>query len=185
MAPRMPEYIRYFCLRKIQEVEQRAASGDYYDTIMAAGLMRHLLIDDVPLIHRANRDLRFKFRYTIARTEGHYEPGPSNCDVRGIDPGSPPYIYPIEVVREAELLSAYCMTISDERFTVKDILESCAYVRGGVHIHESLTWRDELLFSIDFHRASLMGTTGVMRGIIKVVLEGIRPLTNAIAAEFN
>ena len=175
-------YARYFYLRKVKEAEQRAQFGDYYDLIMAAGLIRHLLLEDAPLIHKANKDLRIKLRFTIARTEGHHVPGPQNIDVRGIDP-DPPCPYPIETVSAKNLLSAYCMTSGVERFTVKDILESCAYARGGVHLNSSLAWRDILLFSIDGYEP-LASTPSLLRGIIKVIVRGLRPLTDTIEEEF-
>ena len=181
----MAKYARYFYHRQVDEVQKREAMGDYYDLMMAAGLLRHLLLDDVPLIHRANREYRFKLKFLIARTEGHHLPGPENIDIRGVHPGPEPYLYPVESVREKELLSAYCMTAHDERYTVLDILQSCAYVRGGVHLRDQLSNRDQILFSIDFLAPGLGGTKELLAGIIDVVLAGLQPLTDAIAKEFK
>ncbi len=59
------EYLKYLYLRKVDDVRQRVAADDHYDIIMASAILRHLLFDDLPLIHRANSDLRLKLTFAI------------------------------------------------------------------------------------------------------------------------
>lgn len=47
------------------------APTDEYDLLMAAGLLRKLLLDDQPLVHQVNRRLRLKFAFEIATNDAY------------------------------------------------------------------------------------------------------------------
>jgi hypothetical protein len=181
-----PEYVKYFYLRKIDEVRGRATTGDYYDLIMASGLLRHLLFEAAPLMHLANRDLQLKLTFTICKTM----PLPAEIPkpvmfYPGLDPSAWPE-WPTETVNLNQLLAAFCITVKGEDFTVQDILESCAHARGGIHMRQPKE-RDELLFGLDA-ALNLFGhqmTSLALRDIIRVIDGGLEPLTEAVAAQLG
>jgi hypothetical protein len=77
------------------------------------------------------------------------------------------------------------MTVEEHEFTVKEILESCAYARGGVHLH-SPSARDTALFLTD--AVGFFGTPmtiAMINQIVNVILKGLQPLTDALTVEFE
>jgi hypothetical protein len=50
----------------LEDLEQRVELGrGEYDALMAAWLLRKLLLDELPLIHEANRSRRLKLRFRM------------------------------------------------------------------------------------------------------------------------
>jgi hypothetical protein len=62
------EFRKRLFVAKVDEVRRRVSTGDYYDLLMAAGLLRHLILDGgSSLAIRANRELRQKLRFVIKK----------------------------------------------------------------------------------------------------------------------
>lgn len=180
-----PEYVKYFYLRKVDEVRARAAADDYYHLIMASGLLRHLLLEDFPLIHKANKDLRLKIRFEIWPTPPFPESSPKpKLFYAQLDPHGDK-TFRVDSVKVDGLLATHCLSIDGIDLTVKDVLESCAYARGGVHLHTP-NEIDMALFEIDGARIhGIPMTMSVLRDIINIVLKGLQPLTDAVTKQLG
>ena len=52
-------------LRTLGDLEQRAATTDEYGALLAAGLLRKLLMDSHPLVDQVNLNHRLKLRFPM------------------------------------------------------------------------------------------------------------------------
>jgi hypothetical protein len=180
------EYDKYLYLRKVDEVHQKIATGDYYHIITASGLIRHLLLEGKPLAHRANRDTRLKLKFEVAKRR----PGPppiARADLLfHAAPIEPLPKWKTEIVNESELMAMYCATVRGHEYKVKDVLELCAYVLGGVHL-ETPTEKEDALVSLNTF-CNIGGQQAVMKilvEIVTVILKGLEPLTFAAQGYFR
>lgn len=70
-------------------------------------------------------------------------------------------------------------------YTVKDFLDACAHIMGGVHVGNPTPKEAEILrfsWGPDGHSPV---SIHVMKEIAAVVLAGLQPLTDAVAAQLN
>ena len=52
-------------LRTLEDLDRRTTVADEYEVLLAAGLLRKLLLDEVPLVHQVNRYRRERIRFRI------------------------------------------------------------------------------------------------------------------------
>jgi hypothetical protein len=183
----MNAYAKYFFLRKVDEVRWRMQTGDYFDMIMAAALLRHLVLDEAPLLHKANRDLKLKLEFEVSRPLAPIPPHIPKpiFQMPNIDPQTAPPGFPTEIVGLDRLLGYHVLSTHGHDFTVKDVLKNCAHVRGGVHLGEPQQC-DLLLFEADGleiggHPSAMLA----LRQIANVLLKGVEPLAEAVLKQLQ
>ena len=167
----------------IGELYEKLDLGGYYDLLRASALIRQLLLDDPPLAHFVNRDLKIKlrfrvFRYTIDPRRNPPAFGWSPVHVPDVE-GIPP----CEIVKHDQFLATPCMSMRGTLFTIRDVIKSCAHVRGGVHLDTgSVEGKDKDLLDFDqvCSVAGMAVSVALMRGIATSVVNGLFPLTEAI-----
>jgi hypothetical protein len=157
--------------------------GGYFDLLRASALIRQLLLDDPPLAHLVNRDLRIKIRFRVIRyvTDPNRNPpafGWSCVYAPSSVPGPPEP----EVLKQDSFLAANCIGMRGKLFTIKDVIKSCANVRGGVHLANTVDEKDQSLLNFDrvCQDAGIVTSVAIMRGITASVAEGLSPLYAAI-----
>jgi hypothetical protein len=52
-------------LRTLEDLDRRTAVADEYEALLAAGLLRKLLLDETPVVHQVNRYRRERIRFRI------------------------------------------------------------------------------------------------------------------------
>jgi hypothetical protein len=52
-------------IRTLRDLEQKASSSDEYEVLLAAGLLRKLLMDALPLVDQVNATRRLKLRFLL------------------------------------------------------------------------------------------------------------------------
>jgi hypothetical protein len=52
-------------LRTLEDLDRRTTAADEYEALLAAGLLRKLLLDETPLLHQVNRYRRERIRFRI------------------------------------------------------------------------------------------------------------------------
>ena len=52
-------------LRTLEDLDRRTTVPDEYEALLAAGLLRKLLLDEAPLAHQVNRYRRERIRFRI------------------------------------------------------------------------------------------------------------------------
>src|SRR5262245_25997056 len=58
-------YQKWLYLRKFDDIRERAKSNDLYELMMATALVRHLLLENYGLAHKANQETRLKFHFEV------------------------------------------------------------------------------------------------------------------------
>lgn len=180
---RYPErYVNVLFLKKCSELSARLASNDFYDFVMGAALVRHLLLDTHPLAHRVNESFRVRLLFRIA-ARGRFACGPLDKShqvefeyirILPTDDG------PSEDVSLGEFLDAHCMTAESNRIRVADVVRHFAHARGGVHLGR-MDVTDVAMAGFD--RLLLFDqpiTYRVLKEIITVAIKGMAPLAHAV-----
>jgi hypothetical protein len=187
------KYQQWLYLNKVEEVRQRVAADNYYDLVMATGLVRHLLLEQFALADKANRHLpnREKLKFEVLRGKiGRASPVPIALGIHRIEPfPDEPPDSPIKtkIISRDELLSTCVIISQGKEITVKDVLEAYTYARGGVHLNDTPNETEQALLDLDASILYLGQPPSVkfLKEIINVILAGLRPLTDAVKAEFE
>lgn len=160
---------------------------DEYDLLMAAGLLRKLLLDEQPLVHQVNRELRVKLTFCVATNDAYeavvFEDNPLIYVVN--DGIYPPSALPSAVVKEMKLdvfLARRAAFVQGHDVTVKDLIFQLAHVEGAIHAGTPKGDKEKVLAgasdSIRIGGAGMVAST--MRGIGRVVLEALSPIEAAL-----
>jgi hypothetical protein len=169
----------------LRELRERMAKGDRYELIKASGLLRLLLLDGGALVHIVNRHHRVKIDfetidYTMKlptlssfRVHMHW----TNLDATGFPPAAKRITSKLD-----PLLAAIVVTFEGEDYSVADIIRSAAHLKGGVHYGAPDNDRDKKLLEADKLWAinNVDASLAAMRGLVAVVLRGLKPLEDAI-----
>lgn len=178
------------CSDLARRVHQPASE---YDVLMAAALLRKLLLDDQPLVFAVNRERRTKIRYRayVHDLPWREQPGLPVADAWavpvGIDPGSItiPTMTPQELTHD-QFLKMLVVYVKGHEYTVHDVIKHVAHVSGAVHKGAPSDERDEAL------AAGIEGLGGpngwqpavaALPGIGRVVLTALSPLGQRVADE--
>ena len=123
-------------LNKYKDLKKLLDSTDKYDTLKMSAILRQLLIDEYPLIHRVNKKWKIKIRYKIYSSP-FVDPDDPNITLwfrgTGLYPqedSEPEYIYEIN---QDNFLSTRICKFKGEFITVKDIIKFASNVLGAVH----------------------------------------------------
>jgi hypothetical protein len=121
-------------LLTFEDLEERVALGrGEYDALMSAWLLRKLLLDEQPLVHRANRSRRLKLKFRMCDDQppagiegwgpGHFLwPDPENQSGR-----------PIVELTLDQFLSRPTLVAFGHIITVRDLIKFMANYEGAVH----------------------------------------------------
>jgi hypothetical protein len=174
-------------LETISDLERRTRSTDEYDYLIAAGLIRKLLIDGDPLALQVNRDRRMKLRFEVVDSDVTLPPGlpvPAfHAPMDGLSPrinADIPKKQPTKIVTLDEFLRTIALRVEAEPFTVREVVRQVAHIEGGVHAGSPQADREKILVDVN----STVGPSGLisraMRGIGYVVVDSLQDLENAI-----
>jgi hypothetical protein len=141
-------------------------------------LLRQLLIDGEPLIHRINRKYHLNIEFEI------------------VEPSSPPILPVVHWqnllaagfpeakrirVNLERLLNAMCLRCDSFDYTVRDLIKTCANIMGGIH-HCAPDTKEKSLLDLDktIEVAGEIPSLQALKAIVTIVLNGLLPLVNAI-----
>lgn len=172
-----PNATEWFFLETLKDLEQRLKAGDEYNTIRAAGLLRQILLDKVPLIVAANRETRIKLRFIVP------EPPESNGD-RPILAFMPlGKASKIEEVTLDGLLRRIVLIFQGYDFTVREVVKAVANLRGGIHVDKPRNIQEAAITALNgffTFRGSGGAVVVMVKSIGTTVLEGTIGLVEAI-----
>jgi hypothetical protein len=178
-------------LHTMRDLRRRVESpDDEYDLLMAAGLLRKLLLDDQPLVHQVNRRFRLKFAFEIATNDVYeaviLEDKPVVYVVN--DAISPRAALPRSTMRKVNLdgfLARRAAYVHGHDVSVKELILQVANVEGAVHAGTARDEKHRVLAgaseTIKIGGAGLAAAT--MRGIGWVVLDALAPIEAALLRE--
>jgi hypothetical protein len=176
-------------LRTLDDLKHRSEATDEYEVLLAAALLRKLLMDSQPLVDQVNADHRLKLRFRINGPTAYEEMVLGDSPVYwsledGIDPfldHPPGLMAPVDATRD-QLLARRVMVVDGEEVTVRDLIDQLAHIEGAVHRSEPDERREVILK--EAARQVFVGglPAGIrqIRAIARVVLDGLEPLREAV-----
>ena len=166
----------YLFLSTVVDIDHKVHEGSQYSLIRAAGLLRQLFLDAMPLVHVVNRPYRQKIEFeTIDYRQQH----PISPDAHKVELDS--YFFPgaktIKIDLE-DFLKAPCFRIGDITATVRDLIRACANVKGGVHLGKAKTSEENIVLDWDrtFRLLGEEPSLKAIAGVCRVALRGLEPL---------
>lgn len=179
-------------LRTLEDLDRRTTVADEYEALLAAGLLRKLLLDEAPLVHQVNRYRRERIRFRInGETPLERTILEDNPVFWAIGDAIDPDAFPVPGVSAPvdakldEFLARTVMFARGERLSVGDLIRQVAHIDGAVHKGKPASVREELLDEMSrfmFFR-DLPSTVHHVQLIGRIVIRALAPLRNAIRAD--
>lgn len=180
-------------LRTLEDLDRRTTVADEYEALLAAGLLRKLLLDEAPLIHQVNRYRRERIRFRInGETPLERIILADNPVFWAIGDAIKPDAYQgrpgVSAPTDAKLdqfLARPVMCMRGERLSVGDLIKQVAHIDGAVHKREPTNAREQLLDEISrfMFFGDLPGTVHHVQLIGRIVVRALTPLRDAILAD--
>jgi len=169
-------------LRFILDLQSRVGIKDRFNLLEASAILRRLLLDAHPIIHLVNREYRQQLLFPIV----------AERQVKDLGEGAsfhfvnlcPDFADPAEIqhLKFDAFLGTEVLRDSKQAFTIRDVIDVCANLKGGIHFDEPASKSQQSLIELDknyfpfFVDASL----AALPGIAWTVVVGARPLIQAI-----
>ena len=179
-------------LRTLEDLDRRTSVADEYEALLAAGLLRKLLLDEAPLVHQVNRYRRERVRFRInGETPLERIMLEDNPVFWAIGDAIDPDAFPasgISAPMDAKLdqfLARTMMFVRGERLSVGDLIRQVSHIDGAVHKGKPTNAREELLDEMSrfiFFR-DLPATVHHVQLIGRIVVRALAPLRDAILAD--
>ena len=182
----MITYVDRLFLLALDDLEQKIASGDGYETLGASRILRQLFFDEPPLVDQVNRERRVRLQFQIAahvfpdrvrNALGYWEGD-------GLDPDTAPPGPPSVRTRD-QFLAQPVLLQAGVTYSIADIIKFEANVMGGVHASPPREEKHKALAAVGnmFHVQGLPGSLAQLQAIGRVVLRALKPLRDQISAE--
>jgi hypothetical protein len=176
-------------LHTLEDLEERAGLGKgEYDALMMALLLRKLLLDDVPLVHAANRHRRLRIQFKL--TELTPPLGVENWALNeafhpsGADSGQATVELNLDQLLKRTVLVAF-----GEHISVRELIKFLAQHYGAVHAspaddEKTRALRDEAWGArITTPKGQYSGPVHALAAVAHVVLDGLSPLREQVTAQ--
>jgi len=180
-------------LRTVEDLDRRTTVADEYEALLAAGLIRKLLLDESPHAYQVNRYRQERIRFRI-NGETSLERIILNDNPffwaigDAIDPdafrAAPGISAPVDAKLE-QFLARTVMFARGEHLSVGDVVKQIAHIDGAVHKRKPANTREELLEGMShfmFFR-DLPVTVHHVQLIGRIVVRALTPLRDAILAD--
>jgi hypothetical protein len=168
---------------KLRDLRDRLKSRDEYELLQVAALLRQLLLDEQPLMHAANRGVKWKVRFAVScvgmvdQYSTIFDSKPTLFIVGdGIDPEtSPPQR--IDQLKLDEFLELEIASISGHDYTVSDLINYGANAGGGIHHNPvGAELKDMHRISPLVHWFGAPAFVGLLGSVARVVEKSLRPI---------
>jgi hypothetical protein len=169
-------------LERCGQIERLLASHTEIELLDLAGLLRQLLLDGTPLVHKVNNyGLKLKFEVGLFR-----QPPDKHTAVLiledGLDPDTRPPRSPSKEVNLDGFLEHTIIVTAGKAYSVSDVIKFAANVSGGVHHVENPKGAQKVLsrFSMLYSLGGLPAGVRQLKAICRVTLKGLSPLIAAV-----
>lgn len=184
----VPVDVEELFINTLHDLELRIGSSDEYSVLMAAALLRKLLVDGGRLMDQVNRKYRLRLRFRISAVSSFekliLEDNPIFWSLEdALDPASPLAYGPFDATRD-EFLSRKIMRFNGQWITVRDVIDQLANVEGAVHSGEPDTDHQKMIQAAGkfYSRAGLPGVVSQVRLLGRITAQGLSPLRDAVLA---
>lgn len=160
------------------------SARDNYEIVKVGAILRQLVLDQTPLIHKANNQYRLKLRFVI--NDIFPARPPIQPDAHFVAAGFDPSMLSIPAGTKSVSLDRFLgleiLNTKTHSFTIREIIKYAANKAGGVHYGETLDAREaELLRTLDQIEGIGVPAIGyALRSISRIVLTTLTPLRQAI-----
>jgi hypothetical protein len=174
-----------FFLETVTDIDRRMVVCTHYELIRATGLLRQLFLDDIPLLHRVNREYRVKICFEVRPSRvGETLPDAPATDIdwQGLDPAPFPKKR-AELVNLKGLLATPIARMGTSCFTVRDLIKVYANVQGGVHWTTASSDVERAFLKLEERASAYSGHAAAVNSLAdlcRVALRGVGPLVRAI-----
>jgi len=174
--------VKQSLLRSILDLQARIATDDRFNLREASAILKRLPLHAHPVLHLANRVHRQKLRFPFV-VERHVKDVDEEPAIQFLNL-CPDFADPaaIQMLTLDEFLAKAVLRDHERAFTVRDVIDVCANLKGGIHFGEPESQAEESLIQLDtnylpfFVDASLAALPGI--GWTTIVVT--RSLTEAI-----
>ena len=170
-------------LARCDQLSRLLESHEQIELLDLSGILRQLLLDDHPLIHKANSEHRIKLRFQV----GHFRNRPDRYVVAqtledGLDPDTRLPGSPTTEENLDGFLNHPVLYLRGESRSVRDVILFAANVAGGIHHSDSPREKQKQIaeFARQFGIGGLPAGLRQLKSIARVTLKGLRPLLEAI-----
>jgi tetratricopeptide (TPR) repeat protein len=168
---------------KLRDLRDRLKSRDEYNLLQVSALLRQLLQDEQPLVHSANRQVKWKVRFAVscAGVIDHYNsifPSKPGLNIVGdsIDPETSPRDR-IDLLDLSEFLALKVAGIWGRDYTVSDLISYGAHAGGGIHHNpKGAELRDMHSISPPVQWFGMPVFVGLLGSVARVVEKALRPV---------
>jgi hypothetical protein len=171
-------------VRRFDDLVLGLKARDNYEVVKVGAILRQLLLDDTPLIHKANRQHRLKLRFIVNDISS--KELPVQLDVHfvasGLDPSMLSMATGTKSVSLDQFLGLQILSSKTNKFTIRELIKYAANKAGGVHHGDTLDGREAELLRI-LEKVGGLGFSPItlaLRSIARVTLTTLAPLREAI-----
>lgn len=170
--------------RRYNELFEFRYSLDYYRILKSSAIIRQLLIDEKPLIHLVNKNLKHKIEFIIDNTF-YQEIAPKiNILCTSTEPENLAIINS-KGLRKFSLdkfLNFGILDFNGSEFTVIEIIKFASNKQGGVHFDDSKT-QSEIKLKTAFNTLDsekILALEFTIKCIVEIVLIALRPIKGSL-----
>ncbi len=174
-------------LRFVLDLQARIAVKDRFNLLEASAILRRLLLDARPLLHLVNREHRQQLRFPMVPERQVKEAGEG--PVFQFMSLCPDFADPAEIesLTFDAFLGTEVLRDHERAFTVRDVIDVCANLKGGIHFDDPVSQSDQSLIKLDKNYLPFFvdGSLAALPGIAWTVAAGVRPLIDTILRKHN
>lgn len=152
------------------------------DLLDLAAILRQLLLDDYPLIHKVNANHHLKLSFHVGTFRNQPDENVMLQSLEdGLDPETRPSGSPSKHVDFDGFIKHQILFIKGTGHSVRDVIKLGSDVAGGVHQTQNPKDRQRLIaeYSVRIGIGGLPGAIRQLKAIARVALKGLRPLIEA------
>lgn len=171
---------RFIC--SVFDLQNRINTASCNDLLEASAILRRLLLDARPLAHLANQQYKIKLGFPVLPEKQFVStPQIPTYTHTNLSP-----LYSNEVTERLSLGAFLTQTVvksANSKFTVRDVVDLCANIKGGIHFGKPKTESEEELLTIDkhFNPSLIEASLYAIADLSWCVIQGLKPLIDAIA----
>jgi len=183
-----------FFLSVLDDLRHKCGSNSNYNFIKAAGLLRQLLIDEIPLIDNINKEYREKIQFKVNRRSTQIPQfiGPNGKPL--IHVMSFGFINPpennqfVEYLNKDQFLKYKVLDFHGHEITLHELLKLNANKKGGVHRDSRVSGKDSVVnmansaFGIS---EDIPGGSYTMSEMGKIVLNALSTLEEKVKKDIG
>lgn len=176
----------FLFLNTFLDLQEKVSNPGKYNLLKASGLLRQMLIDGTPVVHIINRELRFPISFPVVIDNKPIPVAGSTYQLTNISP-----IFnsedELKQVNLDQFLSTTVLQDESNSYSIKDIIKTCANVKGGIHLGKPESEKEFSLEDIDSEFSLFFIDTSLIliSDIGWAYLKAVRPLIDEILNKYR